>query len=147
MASPRLQPTPTDPDRTPQQKADAKTMLQTHSLAMDSIDQGLALCRQGHRAQAHLHLYQALALALESLEWLRQLPYREPTYSVMHRSTATLALDCQRWALAERLAQQALGRTPPSEIAQELEEVLEKAQQKQGFTLLGRLDQAEASAP
>ena len=50
----------------------------------------------------------------------------EPTYSVLHRSAATLALDCKDLRRAEQLAARALAQEPPYTIAQELREVLEQ---------------------
>ena len=51
----------------------------------------------------------------------------EPTYSVMHRSAATLAIDCKEYRIAEKLASRALAEEPPPEIAEELRAVLLRA--------------------
>ena len=50
----------------------------------------------------------------------------EPTYSVLHRSAAMLALDCNEVKRAELLAHRALAQEPPHAIAEELREVLER---------------------
>ena len=50
----------------------------------------------------------------------------EPTYSVLHRSAAMLALDCNEIRRAEQLAHRALAQEPPNAIAEELREVLER---------------------
>ena len=51
---------------------------------------------------------------------------REPSRSVLLRSAASLAFECHELREAERLASQALGGEPPSEIAQELRELLRR---------------------
>jgi hypothetical protein len=48
----------------------------------------------------------------------------EPTRSVLHRSAATLALDCGEYREAERLVATALAGNPPEPIANELRDVL-----------------------
>lgn len=50
----------------------------------------------------------------------------EPTRSVLHRSAATLALDCHRYTEAVVLAKRGLHGSPPDEIEQELHDVFEK---------------------
>ncbi|MBD2359746.1 hypothetical protein H6G36_00790 [Anabaena minutissima FACHB-250] len=47
----------------------------------------------------------------------------EPTRSVLHRSAATLAIDCGEIAAAERLIAIALSGNPPKEIAEELKDL------------------------
>lgn len=48
----------------------------------------------------------------------------EPTHSVLLRSAASLALECQRGEETERLACLGLSGRPPAEIRAELREVL-----------------------
>ncbi len=50
----------------------------------------------------------------------------EPTRSVLHRSAASLAIDCGEYREAERLVAIALSGNPPDEIADELRELLEQ---------------------
>ena len=47
----------------------------------------------------------------------------EPTRSILHRSAATLAVDCLEYAEAERLVEQGLAGNPPGEIGEELTDV------------------------
>jgi len=49
----------------------------------------------------------------------------EPTRSVLHRSAATLALECGALCDPERLIAVALSGDPPAEIAEELRDLLE----------------------
>lgn len=48
----------------------------------------------------------------------------EPTRSVLHRSAATLAVECGRLRDAERLIGRALAGNPPDDIADELRDLL-----------------------
>lgn len=50
----------------------------------------------------------------------------EPSRSVLLRSAASLAFECRELREAERLASQALSGEPPSEIAQELRDLLRR---------------------
>ncbi len=50
----------------------------------------------------------------------------EPTRSVLHRSAASLAIDCGEFREAERLIAVALSGNPPDEIADELRDLLEQ---------------------
>ncbi len=50
----------------------------------------------------------------------------EPTLSILHRSAASLAMDCNLYREAERLIGFALSGNPPEEIADELRILLEK---------------------
>lgn len=47
----------------------------------------------------------------------------EPTRSVLHRSAATLAVNCGELQAAERLIATALSGNPPTEIAEELKDL------------------------
>jgi hypothetical protein len=51
---------------------------------------------------------------------------KEPTRSVLHRSAASLALECGELREAERLIAAALSGDPPDEIAEELRDLLEQ---------------------
>ena len=48
----------------------------------------------------------------------------EPTVSVLLSSAASLAMDCKKWREAEKLITLALSGEPPSEIAEELRDLL-----------------------
>ena len=50
----------------------------------------------------------------------------EPTYSILHRSAGTLALDCNDLRTAEKMATRALASDPPPDVAQELRDLLEQ---------------------
>ncbi|MCA2672735.1 MAG: hypothetical protein ACK5VA_17845 [Pseudanabaena sp.] len=47
----------------------------------------------------------------------------EPTRSVLHRSAASLAIECEEFEIANRLIATALSGNPPAEIAEELQDL------------------------
>jgi hypothetical protein len=76
-----------------------------------SIEQAAQLTRQAFEQET-----QAAALIANTLE-------AEPTRSVLHRSAASLAIECGELQTAERLITTALSGNPPSEIAEELKDL------------------------
>jgi hypothetical protein len=48
----------------------------------------------------------------------------EPTRSILHRSAATIAVECSLLREAERLIGRALSGNPPADIADELRDLL-----------------------
>lgn len=73
-----------------------------------------------------------LELTIEALSYemraIRELQSdEEPLFSLLHRSAATLALDCDRVREAEKLTATALAKEPPDSIADELRELWERA--------------------
>jgi hypothetical protein len=76
-----------------------------------SIEQAAQLTRQAFEQET-----QAASLIANTLE-------AEPTRSVLHRSAASLAIECGELQTAERLITTALSGNPPSEIAEELKDL------------------------
>ena len=95
-----------------------------HDKAMDLAFFALRERSQGNDAKALPLFRQAFELELAAIEAMQE--YIEPTFSVLHRSAATLAIDCNELRKAEQLAASALARDPPEFIAQQLREVLEQ---------------------
>ncbi len=80
---------------------------------MALVDQGFAAQRLGNTAGAQALLRQALALETEAAQQLALDFEAEPSRSVLYRSAATLAIDCQELQQAEQLIQAGLaGRQP-----------------------------------
>ena len=99
-----------------------------HDEAMDQAFFALRARRRGDEAEAVPMFKDALENELKALDELYKLgEVVEPTYSVLHRSAATLALDCGDARLAEKLASKALAEDPPPPIDEELRDVLEQA--------------------
>jgi hypothetical protein len=76
-----------------------------------AIEQAAQLTRQAFEQEA-----QAATLVASALD-------AEPTRSVLHRSAASLAIECGELRAAERLIATALSGNPPLEIAEELKDL------------------------
>ena len=95
-----------------------------HRRAMDMAALALMDRMHGNTKQERARFERALDLELAAIAELEE-PV-EPTFSVLHRSAATLALDCNQFRRAEQLVATALAHEPPPEIADELRDLLEQ---------------------
>jgi hypothetical protein len=94
-----------------------------HREAMDLSELAQVAQLRGEVEQANHLLRQAFtkessAAALIASHW-----EAEPTRSVLHRSAASLAIECGEFEIANRLIATALSGNPPSEIAEELQDL------------------------
>ena len=110
------------------------TMNLLHRKAMDFAAHGLIARHTGDSVDAFEYFNQALEYELAAIAEITEII--EPTHSVLHRSAATLALDCGDDRLAEKLAAKALSEEPPSEIAEELRDVLKQVYARRKVELL-----------
>lgn len=95
-----------------------------HARAMEHAEHALMARMRGEAARASEHSREALKYELAAIDELPE--YDEPTYSILHRSAGTLALDCDDLRTAERMAARALAKDPPPDVAQELRDLLER---------------------
>ena len=93
-----------------------------HNRAMDLTEHALLARRRGDNEAALPLFEQALEYEVAAIESMDE--YIEPTFSVLHRSAGTLALDCNQLRRAEKLAATALAKDPPPEITAELRDLL-----------------------
>lgn len=93
-----------------------------HETAMAFTEQAL-LSRNPLRARSLFR--SAFEHERKAAELLEDAYDYEPTRSVLYRSAATLARDCQDYSEARRLVQKGLEGQPPDDIAEELREVLQ----------------------
>jgi len=105
-----------------------------HASAMARAEEAAQARRKGHK--------KALALFEQAFESERQAASlvssdNEPTFSVLHRSAASLAIDCGRFRDAEKLISRALAAEPPDEIAEELRELLDQVYFNMSLNLRG----------
>ena len=106
-----------------------------HARAMEHAEQAFVARLRGETGLALELFGKALECEVAAIESLPE--YSEPTYSILHRSAATLALDCDDVRTAERMAAQALAKTPPEETAQELRDLLEQIHFRRHLELRG----------
>lgn len=106
-----------------------------HDQAMQHADNAFLARLRGDLEVAKAHATKALECELSAIRELAE--YQEPTYSVLHRSAGTLALDCDDVRMAERMAAKALSREPPPEIAEELRDLLEQTHFRRHLELRG----------
>jgi hypothetical protein len=90
---------------------------------MDLADRALDARRQDNLTEFKELSRQAYIKESEAANLVAQTDI-EPTRSVLHRSAATLAVDCGEMRVAEKLIAMALAGNPPDEIAAELRELL-----------------------
>ena len=98
------------------------TVNECHYKAMEWTELALQKRAQGNREESLAAFEQALDHELDAIGAMDGIV--EPTWSVLHRSAATLALDCLQFRKAEQLVATALAQDPPAEIAEELRDLL-----------------------
>lgn len=101
------------------------TPQELHRSAMDFAAQGFMAQMRSAPQDAVSLFEQALGLELAAIAELPE-PV-EPTYSVLHRSAGWMAIHCRQFRQAEQLACRALAGNPPSDVADELRDVLEQS--------------------
>ena len=111
------------------------TFNDIHSEAMDLTYYALKARRRGDVNVALDLFAKALKLERAALDVMGDVG--EPIYSTMYRSAATLALDCNDFRLAEKLASKALAGDPPPYLVWQLREVVERAKFGTHLDLVG----------
>ncbi|AKG20389.1 hypothetical protein [Calothrix sp. 336/3] len=94
-----------------------------HTTAMDLAEAAIVAKLRGDLEQASLLTRQAFENELAAAELIVNQLDAEPTRSILHRSAATLAIDCGELKIAERLIATALSGNPPEEIASQLKDL------------------------
>ncbi|NET34852.1 MAG: hypothetical protein F6K19_22975 [Cyanothece sp. SIO1E1] len=94
-----------------------------HQQAMDLAEQADLKKLNGDTTQVKEILRQALELEAEAARMVADDLSAEPTRSVLHRSAATLAVECGELQRAEKLIAVALAGAPPLDIAEELKDL------------------------
>ena len=86
----------------------------SHNKAMDFAELAFVERLHGRREQAHDFFVQALKSELGAIAELEAEGRIEPTYSVLHRSAATLALDCNQPKKAAEIVKKSPRSESPS---------------------------------
>lgn len=107
-----------------QDGATMSRLNEIHHEAMRLADEADHLRRQGEVEAAQQRLRQAFEQERLAAELSTMAKSPEPTHSVLHRSAASLALECGEYRQAERLIAAALAGSPPDEVADELRDLL-----------------------
>lgn len=97
-----------------------------HKQAMDLAEAAFTAKLRGNLEQANQLSQQAFEKESQAATLIANQLDAEPTRSVLHRSAATLAIDCGEFQAAERLIAIALSGNPPQEITQELKDLFIK---------------------
>jgi len=100
-----------------------KKITELHQQAMNFAELAFTAKLKGDLAQAEELLRQAFEHEHKAAELIAQDLSAEPTRSILHRSAATLAMDCDRLREAERLVATGLAGNPPDQIADELRDL------------------------
>ena len=97
-----------------------------HDQAMAFAEKASVAKLSGNLEQANTLLRQAYKNELEAAKLLEDISSPEPTRSILFRSAASLAIDCNALREAERLIAIGLSGNPPSDIAEELRDLFER---------------------
>ncbi|MCY6493102.1 hypothetical protein [Leptolyngbya sp. GGD] len=94
-----------------------------HQQAMDLAEAAAVARLRGAIEQATQLTRQAFEQETQAANLIASVLDAEPTRSVLHRSAASLAIECGELRAAERLIATALSGNPPPEIAEELKDL------------------------
>jgi hypothetical protein len=94
-----------------------------HQQAMDLAEAAAVARLRGAAEQAAQFTRQAFEQETQAAALIASVLDAEPTRSVLHRSAASLAIECGELQVAERLIATALSGNPPLEIAEELKDL------------------------
>src|SRR4030095_3819116 len=103
-----------------------KAIRDTHHQAMALAEQADAARKRGDHASAGQFLREAYEAERRAADLLADDLMAEPTRSILHRSAATLAVECGALDEAEVLIAQALAASAPQEITEELIDLREQ---------------------
>lgn len=101
-----------------------RTIEANHNRAMEYASRAHQARRLGDMATASQNFANAFQLEKQAAEAIGPFVDVEPTRSILLRSAASLALECNQNDEAERLACMGLSGKPPTEIREELRDVL-----------------------
>jgi tetratricopeptide (TPR) repeat protein len=100
------------------------SQIQTpHQQAMDLAEAAAVAHLRGAIEQAAQLTRQAFEREIQAANLIASDLDAEPTRSILHRSAASLAIECGELRVAERLLATALSGNPPPEIAEELKDL------------------------
>jgi hypothetical protein len=95
-----------------------------HHQAMELFDRAVLEKQQGNVSAGLALLKSAFEQERSAADLVADQFDFEPTWSILHRSAATIAVECALLSEAERLTGRALSGNPPADIADELRDLL-----------------------
>jgi len=110
-----------------------KNVIDLHKEAMEFAAEAMLLDLQGDTQRAYDVNRQAFLKEKQAADLMSNSYEIEPTRSVLYRSAATLALKCGETTEAKSLIALALAGNPPTEIVQELQDLLGQVDQVQSL--------------
>lgn len=113
------------------------TIMENHHFAMDLADKADMAKRNGSIDIARNYLQEAFKYEHLAAMKFHKHENIEPTRSILFRSAASLALECEDYREAERMIAFGLSGYPPNEIAEELRDLLEKVNFERHLKLRG----------
>lgn len=96
-----------------------------HNRAMVHAEKAFLLKKAGDDDQALEQNQKALYLEKEAALLLKEELSIEPTRSILFRSAASLAIECNEYRESEQLINYGLSGNPPQEIREELNDLLD----------------------
>jgi len=115
-----------------------------HLKSMELAEQSFEAKLRGESKRAANLLKKAFASEREAADIVALHLKLEPTRAILHRSAASMALECGESRIAEQLIARALSGDPPNDIAEELRDLLEQVHFTRHLNLQGiALDPSE----
>lgn len=113
------------------------TIMDNHHLAMELADKADQSKRLGQFDKSKKYFKEAFDLERLAALKLQDRQAIEPTRSILFRSAASLAIECEELREAERMIAFGLTGNPPDEIAEELRDLLERVNFERHLHLRG----------
>lgn len=113
------------------------TVRELHNQAMDLAEEALRASRKGKATKAKELFAKALDFEKQASDKVISNGNAEPTRSILLRSAASLALNCNKFREAEQLIATALAGNPPQQVAEELRDLLEQVYFQRHLDLRG----------
>ncbi len=113
------------------------TIQKLHTQAIEYADRAFIKKFQGNVDGAKSYFFQAFELEKEAALLAYEQHIGEPSVSVLLKSAASLALNCSELVQAEKMICLALSGEPPTEIAEELRNLLEDVHFQRHLSLHG----------
>lgn len=112
-------------------------ITEIHRKAMSLLDEAFQEKLKGNNKDAKRLLELALETEIKAASLVADNYQLEPTRSILHRSAASIALQCHKIRESEKLIAIALSGNPPDEIAEELRDLLERVNFKRRLGVRG----------